>query len=94
MPPSHHQHRSISPAVSVATMQQSYNQPTSQQVSSYASQSQQPQANVVPNPYSTQKQPQVPVSSLQDLHTAAHIHIPHSSSPPIEHFYFIITTKT
>jgi hypothetical protein len=31
---------------------------------------------------------------LQDLRTATHIHIPHSGSPPIQHFYFFITTKT
>jgi hypothetical protein len=34
------------------------------------------------------------LSSLQDLHTATHIHIPHSCSPPIQHFYFFIITKT
>jgi hypothetical protein len=61
MPPSHHQHRSISPAVSVTAMQQTYNQPATQQVSTYASQTQQPQTSAVPNPYSTQKQPQVHV---------------------------------
>jgi hypothetical protein len=33
-------------------------------------------------------------TSLQDLHTATHIHIPHSGSPPIQHFYFFIITKT
>jgi hypothetical protein len=40
-------------------MQQTYSQPAPQQVSSYASQAQQQQASVVPNPYSTHKQPQV-----------------------------------
>jgi hypothetical protein len=34
------------------------------------------------------------VKSLQDLHTATHIHIPHSGSPPIQHLYFFIITKT
>lgn len=59
MPPSHHQHRSVSPAA----MQQTYcNQPAAQQVATYASQAQQqPQASVVPNPYSTQQQSQVHV---------------------------------
>jgi hypothetical protein len=32
--------------------------------------------------------------SLQDLHTTTHIHITHSGSPPIQHFYFINITKT
>ncbi|XP_021916689.1 caprin homolog isoform X2 [Zootermopsis nevadensis] len=63
MPPSHHQHRSISPAVPVATLQQTYNQ-SATQVSAYVSQAQQPQANV-PNPYSTQKQPQEQVDHQQ-----------------------------
>lgn len=67
MPPSHHQHGSVSPAVSVATMQQTYSsQPAAQQVATYASQAQQqPPASVVPNPYSTQQQPQEQVDQQQ-----------------------------
>jgi len=61
MPPSHLPHLSVSPVVSVATMQQTFsNQPAAQQVTNYASQAQQqPPTSVVPNPYSAQQQPQV-----------------------------------
>jgi hypothetical protein len=34
------------------------------------------------------------LQGLEDLHTTTHIHIPHSGSPPIQHFYFFIIMKT
>jgi len=75
MPPSHHQHRSVSPAVSVGTMQQTFsNQPAAQQVTSYASQAQQqPPTTVVPNPYSTQQQPQEQVDQQQVTEQMANV---------------------